>query len=347
MTLADRPLALGIDVGGTKVAAVLVDRQGTVLARERGPVAAESNQAGLESILQVVDRLLDAHPEARARLAGIGTGAPGAIDWRAGVLRGAANLAWRDLPLAAALRDRYRVPALLDNDVNAAAWGERCFGPRVSPSPAAQERGLGGEVDHLVFITVGTGIGSGLIESGRIVRGRRSAGEIGHIPLLEDGPPCKCGMVGCLEAAASGPAFAAVGRALAAAGQSPRLVELAGGNPQAVEPPHLIQAAVEGDPAARQALDREGYYLALAALIASRMLDPELIVIGGGLAEAGAPLFEALWRQLARLRPRGPEPQTYVVPARLRADAGAVGAAALVLHPEPGFVSEGHVSAAL
>jgi glucokinase len=324
----DGAIALGIDIGGTKVAAVLLDEHAMIVARERGPVAPESNDAALASVVAVTDRLLGANPDSRSRLAGIGAGAPGGVDWRKGILLGATNLAWRDLPLADELTQRYGVPALVDNDVNVAAWGERCFG------------GWGRDgrpIQHLVFITVGTGIGSGLIEDGRIVRGKRAAGEIGHIPVLEHGPPCRCGMVGCLEAAAAGPAFGAAGRRLAESGGSPRLLALADGDPSRITAEHVVKAAAEGDDGAKALLDREGYYLALAAMIASRMLDPEVIVIGGGLAEAGQPLFEAIGSNLKRLRPRGPDPERYVVPTHLQSDAGAVGAAALVLRPEPAF----------
>ena len=327
-------LALGVDIGGTKVAAALVDGAGTVVGSERGPVAPESNAAALESVVAVVERLLAARPEARERLVGIGAGAPGGVDWRNGVLLGATNLAWRNLPLAQELSQRYGVPALVDNDVNVAAWGERCFG-------GWGRDGAPGSIEHLVFITVGTGIGSGLIENGRIVRGRRGAGEIGHIPVLQNGPRCKCGMIGCLEGAASGPALGAAGRRLAESGEAPRLLALADGDASAVTAAHVVRAATEGDPGATTLLEQEGEYLALAVLIASRMLDPEVIVIGGGLAEAGDPLFQAIWRALRKIRERGPEPETYVVPTRLGSEAGAIGAAALVLMPEAGFVSHG------
>lgn len=341
-------LALGVDIGGTKVAAVLLDERGSVVARQRGPVAPESNAASLTSVVAVVDRLLEDSselgPGARERLIGIGAGAPGGVDWRKGVLLGATNLAWRNLPLSEALSKRYGVPALVDNDVNAAAWGERCFGGWERPR---ERLGQEGTPSHLVFITVGTGIGSGLIENGRIVRGRRGAGEIGHIPVLQHGPRCKCGMVGCLEAAASGPALGAAGRRLAESGESPRLMELAGGNAAAITAAHVIQAASEGYPGPRTLLEREGEYLALATLIAARMLDPELVVIGGGLAEAGRPLFDAIWAALRKMRPRDPTPETYVVPSRLGAEAGAIGAAALVLVPEAGFVREGIISSPL
>ncbi|HEU5317776.1 MAG TPA: ROK family protein [Chloroflexota bacterium] len=319
------PLALGVDIGGTKVAAALVDPTGAVVASERGPVAPESNDASLASITAVVDRLLAQHPDLRPRLAGIGAGAPGGVDPRQRILVGATNLAWRDLPLGDALTRRYGVPTVADNDVNVAAWGERCFGGWGTTDTPIQ---------HLVFITVGTGIGSGLIESGRIVRGKRAAGEIGHIPVLQNGPQCRCGMVGCLEGAAAGPAFGAAGRRAAESGASPLIARLAGG-PEHVTAAHVVQAAVQGDPAAQKLLDQEGYYLALAVMIASRMLDPEVIVFGGGLAEAGQPLFDAIHRALKQIRPRGPHPETYVVPSRLGPHAGAIGAAALVLHPEP------------
>jgi glucokinase len=348
-------LALGLDIGGTKVAAVLMGRSAgpagpagpagaaaAVLSRARGAVDATDNAAGLASIFRVVDACLEGAAGApgaggdgrgvrgvRDRLRGIGAGCPGSIDWRAGVVRGATNLGWRHLPLAEALRARYGVPALVDNDVNVAAWGERCFG-------------AGAPADDLVFITVGTGIGAGLVAAGRILRGRGgTAGEIGHIPLFEDGPRCACGLTGCLEALASGPAFARAGRAAAAAGEAPGLLALAGGDAAAIDPPLILRAAAAGDAAAGRLLDREGHYLALAVLIAGRLLDPARVVLGGGLTEAGAALFGALWDNLARLRPRGPRPADYAVPAALGPDAGAAGAAALVLVPEPGFAGAG------
>jgi glucokinase len=317
-----------------------------VLGRARGAVDAADNDAGLASIFRVVDACLaGAAAGAPARLVGIGAGCPGSIDWQRGVVRGATNLGWSRLPLADALRARYGVPALVDNDVNVAAWGERCFGAGLV-APAATEAapvsGAAVPLDDLVFITVGTGIGAGLVAAGRILRGRGgTAGEIGHIPLFEDGPPCACGLVGCLEALASGPAFARAGRAAAAAGDAPGLLALAGGDAGAIDAPLILRAAAAGDAAARRLLDREGHYLALAVLIAGRLLDPARVVLGGGLTEAGPTLFGALWAALARLRPRGPAPQTYAVPAALGADAGAAGAAALVLVPEPGFSAAG------
>jgi len=176
-------VALGLDIGGTKVAAVLLDgRGGAVLGRARGPVDPADNDAGLASIFRVVDACLrGAAPDAAARLVGIGAGCPGSIDWRRGVVRGAANLGWSRLPLADALRARYGVPALVDNDVNVAAWGERCFGAGLGAPPAGAVAGAAGggaaPPDDLVFITVGTGIGAGLVAAGRLLRGRgRTAG---------------------------------------------------------------------------------------------------------------------------------------------------------------------------
>ncbi len=142
-------LALGADIGGTKIAAAIVDDNAQVLARERGPVAPESNEAGLDSIFAVVDRLLAAHLDLRPYIKGIGAGSPGSIDWRSGTMGGATNLAWRNLPIAAALRDRYGVPALLDNDVNVAAWGEACFGSQ----PGAGRTGGRTATHHSSLIT--------------------------------------------------------------------------------------------------------------------------------------------------------------------------------------------------
>ncbi len=146
----------------------------------------------------------------------------------------------------------------------------------------------------------------------------------------------------CLrEWAAWGERCFGAGRAAALGGAAPGLLALAGGDAGALDAPLLVRAAAAGDPAAQQLLDREGHYLALAVLIAGRLLDPSRVVIGGGLSEAGPALFGALWDNLSRLRPRGPDPRGYAVPAALGADAGAAGAAALVLVPEPGFTAAG------
>ena len=333
-------LVIGVDVGGTKVAAGVVearDGRAVIGARARGAVDPATNEGGIASILAVVDEAvatLDAGQ--RARLAGIGVACAGNVDHVTGTLRRAANMAWRDLGIAAALRDRHGVEARVENDVNAAAWGLASFpGDAKGTAPCPT----------LAYLVVGTGIGAGVVDGGRILRGRTgAAGELGHLPGIAGAVeaaagqvPCVCGARGCLEAVASGPALGAGARARAVAGAAPGLLERAGGDASRIDAATVTGAAADGDPVALELLAREGRFVAMAIAVAFRAYDPHRIVIGGGVVAAGQVVVDAIHAGIADLAVR--------VPHRLRDsrdwlevqaspdDGGIIGAGALVLFP--------------
>ena len=205
---------IGVDIGGTKVAVGIVDDCGDMLATARGPIVKDSHDTIMESICAVVDDVL---AQAAERPSAIGIAVPGTVDRDRGIAVSAVNVGWRNLPLVALLQERYDLPGVIANDANSGAWGEFVFG-------------TGKYMQNLVYITVGTGIGGGIIDAGRVMRGKGSAGEIGHILVSPGGPLCNCGVFGCLESLAAGPGIARRGRKAAAAEQTDIVHRLTGGN---------------------------------------------------------------------------------------------------------------------
>jgi glucokinase len=311
-------LAIGIDIGGTKVLGGVVDASGTVLATARRDTPADDVGKTADFIVEVVQELARVH-DVRA----VGIGAAGWIDVTRSRVLFAPNLAWRDEPLRDRIAGRIDLPVVVENDGNAAAWAEFRHG-------AARDA-----TDSMALVTVGTGIGGGLVIGGQLIRGAHGiAAELGHVRVVPDGHPCGCGRRGCLEQYASGTALVryARDRAVADPGSAGRLLELAGGSIEAVNGPLVTRAAREGDPAALAAFAEVARWLGsgLADLVNS--LDVEILVLGGGVAEAGellvGPARIEYRRQLAA---RASLPAAQVVAARLGNTAGFVGAADLAL----------------
>ncbi len=313
--------ALGIDIGGTKVAAGLVDAQGTVLALERGPMARGSQGEMLARIAAVVDRLpRDVRPEA------IGVAVPGTVDRAQGIARRAVNLGWSDFPLGPLLEKRYSRAVSLENDANAAAWGEHVFG-------AGRGR------TSLVYITVGTGVGGGIVEAGRIVRGEGAAGEIGHMVVSPDGPTCACSAQGCLEALASGPGIARRARQILQVDAASQLFTLVDGDLSRITSEMVWQAAEKGDAIARMVRNDTARWLALGCQICWRLFDPAVIALGGGVLQDNQALLSSIREWFASFtHGDAARSERLIQPAALKEAAGVVGAAALVLRPE----STGH-----
>lgn len=319
-------ITLGLDVGGTKVLGVAVDpaAPGRAVAEQRRPTP--PGGGGLsEVLLELVDELAAAAGE---RPAAVGVGLPGLVD-RAGTLVMGPHLPeLRHLPLAAQLRDALGLPVVVDNDANCHAAAELHGG-------AAAGRA------EVLVVTLGTGIGGGIITGGRLLQGAQGfAGEPGHMVVDPGGPPCPCGRQGCWERFASGSGLARLARDAAVGGRLALPVELAGAA-DAVRGEHVVEAARRGDTAARQLLDRFGWWVALGLSNLVQILDPELIVVGGGLVEAGELVLEPTRRHLEQLVMGAPDrPVPPVVAAQLGEDAGALGAAALaadlVVVPPPG-----------
>ena len=278
----------GVDVGGTKVAVLLVAADGTTLARAVRPMTTRSAPDGIEPIVGAIRAALEAAGAAADDLAAIGVGVPGRID-PDGVVRLAANLGWHDIPLAARLSAEFGVPCAVGNDVRSAAAG-------------LLDTEIAGGVRNLAYVAVGTGIGAGLVLDGRLHLGTRGmAGEIGHVIVEPEGASCSCGQRGCLETVASGPAIARRAAEAIAAGGSSVLRDVRPLTAKAV-----YEAAGEGDPLACSIVEEVGR--ALARAIAGLVLtcDLELVLLGGGVAGAGSLFLDPILAHLAELRAGSP-----------------------------------------
>jgi len=305
------PETIGIDIGGTKMLGVVLDAGGDVVRELRR----KSPHAGLEALVETAAGIVSDLDSANCA---VGVGAAGLVDLH-GHLGYAPNLPLiRDAPLRDALELATGRAVMLDNDANAAAIGERTYG-------AARD------ADHVLFVTLGTGIGGGMLLDGRIYRGAHNlGGEIGHFTVERDGPLCACGERGHWEAIASGNALGRMAREMVAARGGGAIVAAAGGDARAVAGEHVGAAAAAGDDDAKEVLLQYAENVALGLAGLANILDPERIVIAGGIVELGAllfgPLREAFGRHLEGVDYR---PAIELVPAALGERAGAVGAAIL------------------
>ncbi|WP_232211510.1 MULTISPECIES: ROK family glucokinase [Nocardioides] len=307
------PLACGIDVGGTKIAGGVVDAHGRVLEELRVESPADDVEAIEDAIAGLVTDLA-----ARHDIACVGVGAAGYVDSHRARVLFAPNLAWRDLDLKAELEARVHLPVVVENDANAAAWGEFAFG-------------AGKDVDDLLLVTVGTGVGGGIVLDGRLHRGAFGiAAEIGHLRVVRDGIPCGCGNLGCLEAYGSGTALVREARAAAQGGSARDLLDRAGGDVAAITGPLITEAARAGDGFAIEQLTALGTWLGEGIASLAAVLDPAMVAIGGGVSEAGDLLLDPIRTAFGRqLTGRGHRPVAEVRQAELGTTAGLIGAADL------------------
>ncbi|MEX0800508.1 MAG: ROK family protein [Dehalococcoidia bacterium] len=270
------PLYGAIDLGGTKVRSIVADGSGEVLGSDIRPsLTADGLEPVLDRMAASFEAALAESGVERSSLAGLGIASPGAVDAQRGIVPEAPQLpGWQDVPLARILGDRIGLAARLENDATAAALGEHRFGA-----------GKGSR--YMIYITVSTGVGGGIIIDGQMYGGKSgAAGELGHIVIDVNGPPCGCGSRGCLESLASGTAIAKRGEELAASGKSPALAKLREAEgPVTAEMVH--RAATEGDTASVGLYREAGRYFGVALASYVNIFDPEVIVIGGGVAKAG------------------------------------------------------------
>jgi glucokinase len=305
--------AIGLDVGGTKVAGLLVDEDGKVLARGSSETPAADAEAIMSTIFLVAEEL-----RGSGQPAAIGVGAAGMVDFAAGTMRWAPNLAWSELPIRDLVSEQIDLPCVVDNDANAAAWGEYKFGAA---------RGY----RHVLTVTVGTGIGGGIVADGALYRGAHGfAAEIGHVIVEPGGPQCGCGNRGCWEQVASGHALDRLGRLAVETRPESLIARLAEGHEATGR--DVAEAAKQGDSVATNIFAQVGQRLGegIAGLV--NILDPEAVVVGGGVAEVGDVLMGPA-RSAFRASVEAPDhrPEVPFLQAALGNDAGAVGAAALAL----------------
>ncbi|WP_245475288.1 MULTISPECIES: ROK family protein [unclassified Mesorhizobium] len=315
-------IALAFDLGGTELRGALVERSGEVVERVSAPtLAGAGSEAVIGQIIALADRLLKEHPQ--AKVSGIGMCAPGPLDPKAGIVIGPPTLAgWHNVPLIDILSRQFGLPVRLENDANAAALGEWRFGAG---------RGAG----SLVFVTVSTGIGGGVVADGHIYHGRRGlAAEIGHMTITGEGDRCFCGNVGCFEAVASGTALGRRATRLTKPGDGSVLRRLSDDGD--VSARHVVDAARAGDAAARELVETEAKWLGIGFTNLLHLYSPDLIVMGGGLAN-GFDLLAPGIRATVEERAMQAYRDVPIVPAELGDRAGLVGAASLILwEGEPG-----------
>ncbi|MEX2294272.1 MAG: ROK family protein [Acidimicrobiales bacterium] len=308
-------ISIGLDVGGTKILGVAIDPDDPGVLRSERRVATPDGGLGLVDTLCEVLGALIAPDEAPAVL---GVGVPGLID-REGRLRMGPHLgSLRDLPLAEMLTERSGIVTVVDNDANCHAVAEQTCGAAAG-------------VDEALVVTFGTGIGAGVITRGRLVRGANGfAGEPGHTIVDRDGLPCPCGQRGCWEQYASGTGLANLARVAANEGRIESVIEAAGGDPEAVRGEHITAAARAGDADATRVMDELAGWMALGLANLTNVLDPAVVVLGGGLVDAADLLLPRLREDFGRFVMGGDRrPTVTIVPAVLGERAGAIGAAVL------------------
>ncbi|WP_250545625.1 ROK family glucokinase [Paenarthrobacter sp. DKR-5] len=313
--LGRRGLAIGIDIGGTKVAAGVVDADGRVLHEQRRQTPGRDPRAVEQTIVELVKEL-----SADFRIWSVGIGAAGWMDLSGSTVLFSPHLAWRNEPLRANLERLLRRRVLLANDADAAAWAEWRFG-------------AGRGQSRLVCVTLGTGIGGAMVMDGRLERGQYGvAGEFGHMIIMPNGQRCECGNRGCWEQYASGNALGREARELARA-DSPvaqEILKAVGADVDAITGAIVTDLGLNGDPTSRELIGDVGEWLGLGLANLAAALDPGQFVVGGGLCEAGDLLLEPARRAFARnLTGRGFRPAAPIVRAALGPRAGMIGAADL------------------
>lgn len=315
MTAISDGLTIGVDLGGTKIAVGVVDPKGEIISQVRIPTPADPEL--------ILDAIADAVQEVRqgcGDVHAIGIGAAGYVDEHRSSVHFGPNLRWHNKPIRALVELATRLPAVVENDANAAAWGEFVHG-------------AGAGYDDMVMVTLGTGLGGGIISNGQLFRGRFGmAGEIGHYRAVPDGVPCRCGQSGCIEQYASGSAQERRAReqADAAPGRAAAVLALGDGSPTGIKGSHVAEAAQAGDPFAMDLFEQTGRWVGQVLADLGSILDPAVFVIGGGLSETGElirrPAEDAYRRALGGGAHRV---QAEVVTATVGRDVGLIGAADL------------------
>ena len=305
--------AIGIDIGGTKIAGAVVAENGDIIAEERVATQAGDSGAIIDAVVGMIERLSLGHSIVAA-----GVAAPGFIDVGQSTVYYTPNISWRNEPLRDRLRQRIDLDITIDNDANAAGWAEYRFG-------------AGKSVSDMTMLTIGTGVGGAIVSQGRLFRGGFGAGaELGHLRVVPDGLPCGCGARGCIEQYGSGRALLRIANEIADVGGIGLALAESRRTHGTLDGIAVGRLIAERDPGALHALEELGHWLGQACASLSAVLDPEVFVFGGGVAEAGDLLLDPVrdaYRQ--HLPARGYHPEPDFVIAELVNNAGVVGAADL------------------
>ncbi|RLC69516.1 MAG: ROK family protein [Chloroflexi bacterium] len=313
-------LVLALDIGGTNFRLALADERGRILKRRSGPTRPEE---GPERLLKRVKRGVEgllSDPDMKRMVKGVGVGAAGPLDLESGMLLHPPNLpGWHHVPLKSMLEESLDFPVWLRNDVDLGALGEHRFG-------------AGRGFQQLIYLALGTGIGGGVILGGQLLSGVRvSAMEAGHMVVSPGGPRCNCGREGCLEALASGTAIARRAAERLSQGEQSQLIEMVGGEAERITAELVARAANKGDRLAQQVLQEAGEWLGIGVVNLILLFDPEVVIIGGGVAGAGDFLLEPVRQAVKRWVVPYFEREVPVVRSRLGGNSNLMGAVALAL----------------
>ncbi len=306
--------AIAVDVGGTSIKLGLIDDTGTILQRLELPTSVEKEDAILVQIAAGIEILLQEQRLIRNDLLGVGLGVPGYLDKGTEIVTLAPNIKWKNYPAKSKLEGMINLPVKIDNDANCAAVGERWLG-------------AGKMVDNMIMVTIGTGVGGGIIINGEVVRGAQGiGGEIGHIVVEPDGRQCGCGKIGCLETVASA---TAIRRKVIESLEQGELSQLGSiwEQHQELTARQVVEAAHTGDTLANAIFDQVAYTLALVLSGLTHALNPDKILIGGGISYAGDSLFEPLRNYFSRFTLDEANSNELITQAMLGNDAGIIGAA--------------------
>lgn len=310
--------SIGVDIGGTNITVALVTEKGKIIRKIRFPTRVEEGKAKI--IKRIVKALDEVMKGLRSNsIEGIGIGAAGDIDQDRGIVRFSPNLFWKNVPIVRLIRKRFNLRVVLDNDANAAAWGTYILETKR-------------KVKNLLCITLGTGVGGGLIINGKIYHGASgSAGEIGHITLNPQGQRCRCGNYGCLETYIGSAYIVKKAVKEIKKGERSLIKKLAGGNLQSITSQTIQAAALKGDKLARRIWQEAGEYLGIALSGVINLLNPGVIVFGGGVARAEKLIFKPMKKEIRKRTFRVPFEKVKFTRTKFGQDLGVIGAALLIL----------------
>ncbi len=301
-------LIIGVDIGGTKCAVCVADTSGNILHRYGEPTGGDdrSPEEILASLSAGVDRLLIENGINRSRLLGAGVSCGGPLDTTTGIIYAPPNLPrWQAVPVKRLIEEHLKVPVRVENDANATALAEWKFGA-----------GIGAR--NLVFMTMGTGIGGGIIADGRLIHGANDlAGELGHQTVLINGPLCGCGKRGCLEALASGPSIARLAKDSTRQGRNRVVLPMAGGRVEDITARHIVESAKQSDPFALAILEEAGTYMGLGIANIIQILNPEVVILGTIAVHAGDLILEPIRRAVGEYAWKRSADVCRIVPAAL------------------------------
>ncbi len=318
--MEEKQLIVALEIGGTSMRAALVDEKASIVALLKKRTPLFSSRAVVGGAEELIDKLLEEHQVDSTHILGIGMGIAGMINFKEGIVVFSPNLPLRNVPFRDLIRDFYQIPTFLDNDANVAALGEKYYG-------------LGREVSNFVCLTLGTGIGAGLILENKIYRGTTgSAAELGHTIIDMDGLSCTCGSYGCFEELASGRAIVRKAKEAVERERGERLLELANGKEKNLTGELVTQAALQGDSASRSILNEIGRIIGIGITNIVNIFNPELVVISGGVAKAGDLILEPA-RRVVSEQALIPNSQVVRIEVTTLGDKiGVLGAAALALN---------------